>query len=73
LRKSRKAQLAAGAFHLQGASISVCAVIAAARLAPIFPRAVGFRDIGIMPRTSALPRRFREDGLLMDLLADELD
>ena len=36
-------------------------------------RAVGFRDIGIMRRYERSPDGVWEDGLLMDLLADELD
>jgi aminoglycoside 6'-N-acetyltransferase len=36
-------------------------------------RAVGFRDVGIMRRYERSPEGLWEDGLLMDLLADELD
>ena len=36
-------------------------------------RAVGFHDIGIMRRYERSPEGVWEDGLLMDLLADELD
>jgi aminoglycoside 6'-N-acetyltransferase len=36
-------------------------------------RTVGFRDVGIMRRYERSPEGAWEDGLLMDLLADELD
>jgi aminoglycoside 6'-N-acetyltransferase len=36
-------------------------------------RAVGFRDVGIMRSYERSPEGLWEDGLLMDLLADELD